>query len=495
MKRIKGEDMTETELHYLKEIIVPKVGKLLDEYEDLEQIHEDTKYKIERLASIHSEAECNILMEKLSAESEKKQGISELLTYYEYQKQVHFFFEIEKILYEETFNLHYKEYEDRPNAGGGILGRIWHAALDKFEFNSRTDYPIRYAVHRVCMDYMTQMAHARDFVAEGSFERELLELARSFVKSHSDRVMYRRYDAVNKFLALWRRNRPGSIGHYFWVVLYVSELVLFRKSYRYESSALYHRIFAEGIENKAIGHLIAEYETAIDNQSVAISSYVNAHQPVANLVNENKREVDRVRGILHRDPELRNIYIHLPPVNNGGSSGTPKSKCFAILTNGTERYVAISGYRTDLYNLCKSVFSRKPSGLHTYFVSSSEYEKSLYAWEKNGTASKVVSMRKSDALMARKGKKISATNLKIVNPPGDLKRMFSCSERRLVDTYNNLSNRNGYRIISRWEPCYMCNQVLEKNTIPIFYLELNPNGNLPRNTGFDDWGRDVYYAP
>jgi hypothetical protein len=204
-------------------------------------------------------------------------------------------------------------------------------------------------------------------------------------------------------------------------------------------------------------------------------------------------EIKRIKSILYRDPTLRKSFIYKSCSENSGSSDTSNngndSKCYALLTNGKERYLAISGFVKSYLSLRESIFKTK-SNFHVTVIDEKEYVKSLYAWRPLPHTA-AISYGESEIILKRSGKFFSYIKHKRIRKPSNYDRMFSCAERRLVDTYKQVVAQGNYCIISRWEPCYMCEQILKITNIPYWFIEPHVN-KKNRFSCFDEWGMNVY---
>ena len=374
--------------------------------------------------------------------------------------------------------IRYEKYKEEEHSGDWQrIEQIWDEAIvDNAEnLSRRSRYPIRKQIEKIFSSF------SESFIENG------VELAgfpdlREALEDEGSGKWFRFIRVMEDSLSYFRVNMPGSKGHLLWLLLYISEINYFQAIRSDDDYALQDRRIKESqpqgywdglvlndyVLNNETRVLLAASQAQVSNINNSIQMLYMAPPRDLDVFRD---EYKRVKGIIYRDKDLRREFIYTKNVgtnsrNTGNNATNSKcgTRCFAVLTNRKDYYIAVSG-GTALFNLCKKVFASKAHNAGRYvFIEPKDYSLSLYAWDEYGTGIlQEISQRKVEQNCIRKR----------IRKPSDYARMFSCAERRLLDKYNAVGGYSkGYVILSKKAPCYMCRRVLvQKRNIDIIYYE------------------------
>ncbi len=337
----------------------------------------------------------------------------------------------------------YERNNDTANNNDGLFGyidtilrdNVNKKAEDRRKRNVR--YPIRVKIHDICMATLENISVEvlMSFSDYGNQYERILEIKNRFLglpKKNTWGYWYRKVKIIDDFLSVLHSENLGSTGHLLWMCLYFSELIY----YKTDEVRTYSLTDNLQVNVNLLDDLYGRLE------SIQIKSQQNVENEIMMCYSRTytsdvsfSKEMNRVRGILGRDITLRNCFVDKK--TNG-----VKSRCYAILTNGTDKWVAISGYDNSKYNLCKYIFDKYANGKYKV-VEPALYPQTRY----------MVNIVKNIKYIDDKDRDIHSYFVQ------NAKRMFSCAERRLGNIYLNqvsLSERKSYKLLVRWEPCYMC---------------------------------------
>lgn len=379
-----------------------------------------------------------------------------------------------------------------------LLEEAWLFAVydNRGRISGRSRYPVRKRVEKIFASFVEHVyafyenreyteGVARLFGNEYDIDNyeELVGLIdRSKQILISDNANWKNsVELLNEALSFFRRNLPGSIGHLLWIILYLSELLFYQTIDKNANYGEENRRIKESQPSRLWDSLEEGDDSLYGYHSLlamlSSSFYEKQTNEIALLNNymcmcymrssgtdgsAGKEAFKQAKSVLHRDRDLRVIFVYTR--DDGGTRIPPstgmdtKSRCFAVLSNGKgTNYLAISGFKDDVYNRVKAIFMSKCIKGTTYTViDKAKYGLSKYIWNVSSVSPGNISMDKTERERVRRK----------LRKPQHYVRMFSCAERRLVDQYRNEPNKTGFKIYSRLSPCYMCERVLNFYNIP-----------------------------
>ncbi|MGN0350649.1 MAG: hypothetical protein ACI4ES_03275 [Roseburia sp.] len=463
----------ETEINYIKH-------RLENDYDTENDIHESI-FSVDEIADFYEEASFLVSLDLGYGEDQEFDAefsnrcekiapqVAELAIYEKNLVRVRSYFIYEKILY-HTYSQTSENLVGVNQYVDNLLSEC--ISLNTGFLSKMTKYPIRNRVQKVCECFLKQLS---PLYLESSNENEqafchnlILLRNRYFnITPDTSNSWYQKIKIMDDLLHLLHNQRLGSVGHLLWLFVYISEIIYFHTNQPTNDTDYWDNYILNSESLDALFHLFltnrrtAEYEVEQNmiqcyNRQSALNTF------------SYEEEMKRIRKILYYDKQLRETFIHMKHFdnttngnngtggsgdsngsgNNGSSPNGGKKRCYAILTNGRKRYVAISGYDTNLLNMCKAIISTVSNGKYKV-IDDSEYPHTIYALNNIPTGRQISQGQTFPYLTEKK-----------------VKRMFSCAERRLVKQYLSEPNKKNFVILVKLEPCYICKRVLEKNQIP-----------------------------
>ncbi len=360
------------------------------------------------------------------------------------------------------FRYEFDRYEEYKNTNvlneSDKIEWIWREVFDdgfKIPFHKYKFYIrawIKYALREILSRMNENFEELYSNASEES--RWLLNYARN----HSDdpdnwtyRIMH-----LREVLSFCRERRPGTIGHLLWILLYVSEI---------NEGVFGNQIdFVNADSSRLEGMFSYQLELFVSNSVESTSNNTNVTMNMMAITRaprsgSHSRHVTglyhNISRIIHKDLTLRKNFLW----KNGKKAG---HRCFAILTDmQKDHYVTVSCYDTDLYDEFMKIFKSCQKNSIYKCIPATDLDKSLYGWKYQNKKYKELSQM--DTEINRRNKHLTK--------PQYYKKMFSCAERRLIDTYEKVKTTGNYIIISQKKPCYKCERVLNHHGVNGMYFE------------------------
>ena len=420
------------------------------------------------------------------------------LNKYDYQVVfIRNFIRSEMIRYHLFEEYYYGYMEDK---GISELKNILILTMDKFNYISdKCKYPIRNRIQHIISGVMDTINDDENkikklVVFKSEAYREAVRISMqydSYIKKGKNK-----YELIQKYmmeiLDIFRVYMPGSDGHLLWLYCYIGDLLYYQMSYydKETDSESINGYFGEKIRGTEYEFNVTDLDKMFNEFVMLSENWVSRNFYSGKLDEmafylltpksfEMKRQYKRIKKVLKRNKSVRANFYSITRNNEFGGSGKGKgngSSCFAILTNGSDHRVAISGFDKTvnvkganqvLVNYCNHILKIKGTKGVIKPIDPIEYTESLYIWASP--------LRKDDRIEYGDALYKSIYNNKIYYDKIH-GRMFSCAERRLIHRY-----KPGYFIISKKQPCYMCQRVLNNKNITSYTYYENYNGNLDEN--------------
>ncbi|MCR5825018.1 MAG: hypothetical protein K6G54_00475, partial [Oscillospiraceae bacterium] len=164
---------------------------------------------------------------------------------------------------------------------------------------------------------------------------------------------------------------------------------------------------------------------------------------------------------------------------------------YSVLVQGKNNlYLSASGYDSEIFNKMKDVFMSCVTNKKPYNIIGLNHDillDSLYVWVRKDKNSTKCDMKLTDAL--------AKSHTAGINKDGKLKRMYSCAERRLVPQQipKVQSSGENFVVLTKMEPCYMCQRVLREFKIPCIYFDRYNMKNRKKKANKYDKTADKLY--
>ena len=436
-----------------------------DDYVFFKQLHEINEELdvLDEFSEINREARfVSMVMEQYHGEKIGTDELEEVIKF----SEIDSLFNTLKVFFEHEYDSYLKQAEKNKDLySDNKIEELWRRSISRSVHENFWffKYPLRGMIEKSFSYFIEDKRYLYDLMS--GFHPEFIRIIEEYPDINSGEFTWnKRLKYLRQGLSYFRENMPGSTGHMLWILLYLYEINCWGRDDNTRYISPVNELSVNMLEYQ-LAQCVTDtrYNLSYSN---GLSFYMTTQKvsPGSGIRPAGKTfygEYDRVSRVLHSDKHLRERFFH----TRGKGQGT---RCFAVLTDRkSNHYIAISGYNIALYKSIFSLFQRKSTLKYT-LIDPVSYGKSLYGWSGNGSTYREISKDDLEYRIKNWHK-----NLKY---PSNYDRMYSCAERRLVDKYESIksSQKNhpgDYIILSRKQPCYMCERVLKEHSIPtVYYL-------------------------